>query len=555
MLKTSILSIVVTLCATACIVRNKPTQSKFIPLAFGLNLERLKLLINKVHAPQWKIGYRYGIDCKPAEKQNDKALTEAISSSLRTWLKPLQELQSKRPIVDKFVYEKWSDYDPDPNLVVTNQERETVLASDLRAAFECTQASSGAQIGRIAPPRVVIRVGTEIKPMLLSALTHELGHAFGLADTYQRPGFMRSRGGLHRTAGNQPASVMAVAIGYDGSAAVTISEDDRRGIVWLYNYFYEDLASDNCFFADYVFEEEPRGCIAKHPLIFETKHSPPIHALRLLKEDPTIDINAQDVGGMTALHYAVMYEKEEVVKALLAHKDIKPALKNKEGQTPLDIALATNNTAIINMFPDPPRRKEDVNNDGEVNILDLVAVAAKFGQKDAGNADVNGDGAVDIRDLVLVAGAFGDTAAAPALRGKIRLSAATVAGWLSTAQKLTPQAKYARGLRQLQNLHTLLARPQTALLANYPNPFNPETWLPYRLADTAQVSINIYNAQGILVRTLALGHRSAGVYQDKGRAAYWNGRNAQGESVASGVYFYTLSAGDFTATRKMLLRK
>ena len=59
------------------------------------------------------------------------------------------------------------------------------------------------------------------------------------------------------------------------------------------------------------------------------------------------------------------------------------------------------------MFPDPPLRKEDVNSDGEVNILDLVAVAAKFGQKDAGNADVNGDGEVDIRDLVLVAGAFG----------------------------------------------------------------------------------------------------------------------------------------------------
>ena len=110
---------------------------------------------------------------------------------------------------------------------------------------------------------------------------------------------------------------------------------------------------------------------------------------------------------MTALHYAVMYEKEAVVKALLAHQDIKPSLKNKQGETPLDIALATNNSAIIEMFPEPPRRKEDVNGDGEVNILDLVAVAAKFGEKEAGNADVNADGVVDIRDLVLVAGAFG----------------------------------------------------------------------------------------------------------------------------------------------------
>ena len=161
-------------------------------------------------------------------------------------------------------------------------------------------------------------------------------------------------------------------------------------------------------------EEEPRGCIAKYPLIFETKHNLPRHALALLEEDPTVDVNAQDVGGMTALHYAVVYEKEAVVKVLLAHEDIKPSLKSKEGQTPLDIALATNNTAIIEMFPEPPRRKEDVNGDGEVNILDLVAVAAKFGEKDAGNADVNGDGTVDIRDLVLVAGAFGAAASTPA---------------------------------------------------------------------------------------------------------------------------------------------
>ena len=104
-------------------------------------------------------------------------------------------------------------------------------------------------------------------------------------------------------------------------------------------------------------------------------------ALQLLKDAPTIDVNAQDVGGMTALHYAVMYEKEAVVKALLAHEDIKPSLKNKQGETPLDIALATHNAAIIEMFPEPPRRKEDVNGDGEVNILDLVAVAAKFAGK------------------------------------------------------------------------------------------------------------------------------------------------------------------------------
>lgn len=96
---------------------------------------------------------------------------------------------------------------------------------------------------------------------------------------------------------------------------------------------------------------------------------------------------------------------------------------------------------------------------------------------------------------------------------------------------------------------------KTVLLSNYPNPFNPETWIPYKLSKPAEVTVSIYAADGRLIRKLALGHQPAGVYQSKGRAAYWDGRNAQGEPVASGVYFYTLKAGDFTATRKMLIQK
>ena len=96
---------------------------------------------------------------------------------------------------------------------------------------------------------------------------------------------------------------------------------------------------------------------------------------------------------------------------------------------------------------------------------------------------------------------------------------------------------------------------ETALLPNYPNPFNPETWIPYRLATPADVSIAIYTADGKLVRTLDLGNQPVGIYESRSRAAYWDGKNALGEPVASGVYFYTLTAGEFTATRKMLIRK
>lgn len=95
----------------------------------------------------------------------------------------------------------------------------------------------------------------------------------------------------------------------------------------------------------------------------------------------------------------------------------------------------------------------------------------------------------------------------------------------------------------------------TALLPNYPNPFNPETWMPYQLASPADVTVSIYAADGKLVRTLELGYQPAGIYHNRSRAAHWDGCNAQGERVASGVYFYTFTAGDFTATGKMLVRK
>ena len=105
------------------------------------------------------------------------------------------------------------------------------------------------------------------------------------------------------------------------------------------------------------------------------------------------------------------------------------------------------------------------------------------------------------------------------------------------------------------HLLQMLMPKETALLANYPNPFNPETWIPYQLATASDVKITIYDARGTVVRDLDLGHRPVGVYQTRSQAAYWDGTNAFGESVASGIYFYTLTAGDFSATRRMLILK
>ena len=96
---------------------------------------------------------------------------------------------------------------------------------------------------------------------------------------------------------------------------------------------------------------------------------------------------------------------------------------------------------------------------------------------------------------------------------------------------------------------------QTALLQNYPNPFNPETWIPFTLAEDSLVTINIYDTKGQLVRRFDLGKQGAGVYTSRDRALYWDGRNDTGERVSSGIYFYQLRAGKFTAVQKLVIMK
>ena len=179
--------------------------------------------------------------------------------------------------------------------------------------------------------------------------------------------------------------------------------------------------------------------------------------------------------------------------------------------------------------------------------------------------DANGDGVVDVIDLVVVAAGIDAAATGPTLTRSLpetsNFTIENLTQWVALAKQLSTQEPHTqKGIAVLQHFLAVLrfaaGLPQeTALLTNYPNPFNPETWIPYQLAKPAEVRISIHSSDGKLVRSLELGELSSGVYRSKSRAAYWDGRNELGEAVASGFYFYTLTADDFTATGKMLIRK
>ena len=199
----------------------------------------------------------------------------------------------------------------------------------------------------------------------------------------------------------------------------------------------------------------------------------------------------------------------------------------------------------------------DVNRDGVISILDLILVAQQLGKRvPAGSpVDINGDGVVSILDLIRVAQGIAGSPAAPAVGAK-SVDAAMIEAWIAQARlEDDGSIAFKQGIENLQKLLATLIPEETALLRNYPNPFNPETWIPYQLAESAEVTLTIYDMNGQLVRRLAVGHQAAGMYQSRSRAVYWDGRNQLGESVASGLYFYTLTADDFTATRRMLILK
>ena len=208
----------------------------------------------------------------------------------------------------------------------------------------------------------------------------------------------------------------------------------------------------------------------------------------------------------------------------------------------------------------------DANLDGQVNILDLILVASGFGEQPPSNpqADTNKDGVVNLLDLVFVAEHLSQNAAAPSQLALIKSIPSTAKQVIAAQRALSELEAIPNKSHGVQIAIELLRHylsiadqnvQETKLLPNYPNPFNPDTWIPYQLSEGSTVTVKIYDVTGSLVRTINVRHKPVGYYLTRERAVYWDGRNQKGESVSSGVYFYTLNTDTYTQTRRMVILK
>ena len=209
----------------------------------------------------------------------------------------------------------------------------------------------------------------------------------------------------------------------------------------------------------------------------------------------------------------------------------------------------------------------DVNGDGQVDLADVMAIAPHIGT-DNDEYDVDGNGRVNVADMIYVVQRFGPTPRSPSAVSDMALleglTPSMVKEWIDMAHAADDGSEaFRKGIATFNRLLEMITPKETVLLPNYPNPFNPETWIPYELAHAADVTITIYDIKGAVVRQLDLGHQAAGYYTTQSKAAYWDGRNERGESVASGVYFYQLwvsssqsiGAENYSKTRRMVILK
>ena len=311
-------------------------------------------LIKKVHRAQWRIAYGFTDNNYCGNRftgRYGQQLQNSISATLRVWLRALAE----RPnIVDNFTYElrrvrngiasaslgySWFKAKPDLAIIFYCHRGRSIMRTKPIPTLHLLQASDTSTHNRM----------TALHRYRASTLLHELGHAFGLGDTYvdrsswarRLRRYNRTTGGASTTTGKQPLSVMNhhrhVALAKDG--ALRLTADDRAGMRWLYaRYLSKTTSRRGCPFG-YQHERTTKGCAPAYPLIYAVKHLYWRAALMILRDDKSIDINAQDMLGNTALHYAARATGPEsrYLYLYLISKGADDSRRNRDGDSAADL--------------------------------------------------------------------------------------------------------------------------------------------------------------------------------------------------------------------------
>ena len=210
-------------------------------------------------------------------------------------------------------------------------------------------------------------------------------------------------------------------------------------------------------------------------------------------------------------------------------------LQERNPDLQVDIAIACESYYLLGWL-------WDINGDGVIDLFDLISLINTLSERTSETGDFNNDGRVDFQDLMEVAEDTDEsgTSAGPSALAQLPIEdqSTIVRHWIDIAHAADDGSlAFQDGIANLTRFLASMRPNATTLFANYPNPFNSETWIPYHLANDADVTLTIYDTEGASVRQLYLGYQRTGYYVDRGRAAYWDGRNQLGEFVASGVYF------------------
>lgn len=345
--------------------KQEDTQAKFIALAQRYQESFKDLLINKVHKSAWKIRYgfadNYGCGGKFNTDTARAQLTAAITKVLQTWL---QALEHRGNIVQNFSYELDNTFNAGFLFSAIKRQRafsnSTIIGEtrhgnyDLAIIFYCRKHDFSFTFLISKPIELHI-----FESYRISTLLHEVGHAFGLEDTYvdNSDGVKRyntSDGGTEETVGTQPLSVMNsyYLMAYDDEEKLTIGTDDHVGINWLYDFYQrKNINKDSCP-PDYVYEPNTKGCTPRYQLIFAVKQARVEIVEKLLQEDTDIDLNQQDNLGNTAMHYAAnlagLHGRE--LYDLLINRGAKDTIKNKNNETAREILAGKHNKFVTTMF-------------------------------------------------------------------------------------------------------------------------------------------------------------------------------------------------------------